>query len=206
MRRRTGLGFTLAGAGLVAALAGCAPAASEEPAPTDSGAPVATPTPTTDAPVVPVFRQPARCADLLGAATTARFAAEGRDLLGGPGGVYGGEYFAEDTFEESLGGITCVWGDEDDLASTVVISVTPVSIATRSTIVGDLLGRGLIESEIEGALTYSQIGDEVAAQAQFSVLREDSWVSVLQAIGGEDRFQEATELVDEVTERIYVAE
>ena len=69
----------------------------------------------------------------------------------------------------------------------------------------DLIELGLIESQIEGALTYSQIGDETSAQAILNVIRTDSWISVIEAVGGEDRFQQATELVDEVTQQVYVA-
>ncbi len=97
-----------------------------------------------------------------------------------------------------------MWGDEDVLASTVVISVAPVTTATRSGIVGDLIAQGLIESQIDGALTYAQIGDETSTQAILNVIRSDSWISVIEAVGGEDRFQRATELVDEVTGLVYV--
>ncbi len=84
------------------------------------------------------------------------------------------------------------------------MSVAPLSTATRSGVVSDLIERGLIESQIDGALTYSQIGDETSAQGIFNVIRSDSWISVIEAVGGEDRFQHATELVDEVTEQVYV--
>lgn len=204
MRRRTGLGWVSIAAAAVL-LAGCTPTPTPDDEP-ESPATEQTPTPeaTTDGPGVPVFEMPGECADIITAETAARFASEGRDLLGGPGGVYGTEYFPEETAEEAVGGITCVWGDEENLASTVVVSVAPLSTATRSGVVSDLIERGLIESQIDGALTYSQIGDETSAQGIFNVIRSDSWISVIEAVGGEDRFQHATELVDEVTEQVYV--
>jgi hypothetical protein len=204
MRARRSFGIALTAAVFVL-LAGCVPAPAEGG---DSPSPDPDPTPseTASAPStsVPVFEQPKKCVDIITPETAAAFAADGLDLLGGPGGKYGGDYFAEDTSEEQAGGITCVWGDEDVLASTVVISVAPVSTATRAGIVDDLISQGLIESQIEGALTYAQIGDETSTQGILNVIRSDSWISVIEALGGEERFQRATELVDEVTALVYV--
>jgi len=187
-------------------LTGCAPAPANG---TDPPAPETEPTPdetaATPSPGVAVFRMPSQCADLVRAETTAAFAADGLDLLGGPGGRYGENYFGDPSPEEQAGGITCVWGDESAPATTVIVSVAPVSTATRSGIVSALLDNGLIESQIEGALTYARIGDEVSAPGELHVIRSDSWISVIEALGGEDRFQRATQLVDEVTEQVYVA-
>lgn len=199
MRVRTVLGAVI----MVALLAGCVPEPAEsgetppsETEPTDT----ATPTPE---PGVPVFGMPELCADILTADTATAFAAAGLDLLGGPDGLYGENYFGEPTPEEKAGGITCVWGDEAVPASTVIVSVAPVTTSTRSGIVSALIASGLIESQIEGGLTYARIGDEVSAPAELHVIRNDSWISVLEAVGGEDRFQHATELVDEVTGQVY---
>lgn len=194
----------LTAATLVGLLSGCAPgpAESEEP-----GRPVATPTPTPTptpaATAVSAFEMPAQCADILTPATQARFAANGLDLLGGPGGRYGESYFGDPTPEERAGGITCVWGDEAVTASTVIVSVAPITTATRSGIVGALIENGLVESQIEGGLTYARIGDDVSAPAELHVIRTESWISVIEAVGGEERFQQATELVDEVTAQVY---
>ena len=186
-------------------LAACVPpSASDDENPSADPDPTPSATSTTPSTSVPVFEQPEQCADILSPQTVAAFEADGLDLLGGPGGTYGGDYFPEETAEERAGGITCVWGDEEVLASTVVISVAPVSSATRSGIVSDLIEQGLIESQIDGALTYAQIGDETSSQAMLNVIRSDSWISVIEAVGGEDRFQRATELVDEVTGLVYV--
>jgi hypothetical protein len=147
---------------------------------------------------------PQQCADILTDATQSEFAADGLDLLGGPDGLYGENYFGDPTPEERAGGITCVWGDENVTASTVIVSVAPITTATRSGIVGALIDNGLVESQIEGGLTYARIGDDVSAPAELHVIRSESWISVIEAVGGETRFQQATELVDEVTGEVYV--
>jgi hypothetical protein len=43
----------------------------------------------------------------------------------------------------------------------------------------------------------------VSAPAELHVIRAESWISVIEAVGGEERFQQATELVDEVTGQVY---
>lgn len=190
---------------VVALLAGCTPAPED-----DDEAPVAQPEPTatsvaTEAPAgVREFEMPRECVDIVTAETAAGFAADGLELLGGPDGVYGENYFGDPTPEERAGGITCVWGDEDAPATTVIVSVAPVTASSRSGIVSALIASGLIESQIEGAISYARIGDEVSAPGELHVIRTDSWISVLEAVGGEDRFQHATELVDEVTSQVYV--
>lgn len=189
--------------GLVA-LAGCVPAPAESgetPPATADPTPSASATPT---PGAREFAMPTECADILSAETAAAFEADGLDLLGGPGGVYGEEYFVDPTPEEQAGGITCVWGDEAVPATTVIVSVAPLTTATRSGIVSKLIANGLVESQIEGALTYARIGDEVSAPAELHVIRTECWISVIEAVGGEDRFQHARELVDEVTDQVYV--
>lgn len=204
MRVRSGFGGAVLALLL---LAGCAPA----PAAVDDGetpAPETDPTPSAspgdETPAVREFRMPRQCTELLTAETAARFADEGRDLLGGPGGLYGEDYFVDPTPEERAGGITCVWGDEEQPATTVIVSVAPISTANRSGIVRQLIDSGLIESELDGALSYARLGDDVSSPGELHVIRSESWVSVIEAVGGEDRFAEATALVDEVTARVYV--
>lgn len=200
MRIRSGVVIVAAG---LALLAGCAPAPAEggetEPPATD-------PTPTetvTVAPGLPVFEMPEQCVDILTPETLSTFAADGLDLLGGPDGMYGENYFGDPTPEERAGGISCVWGDEDAPATTVTVSVAPITTATRSGIVSALIANGLVESQVEGGITYARIGDDVSAPAELHVIRAESWISVIEAVGGEDRFQQATELVDEVTGQVY---
>jgi hypothetical protein len=184
-------------------LAGCAgpgPDASPTGGPSDSASPSPTPT---EPPIELVFTMPTDCAAILPAGRQAAFAAEGRELLGGPGGRYEGDYFLEPTPEENVGGISCVWGDESDPQSTIIISVAPVNVGNRASIVGDLIAQGLNEVLLDDALTYGQIGDEASAPAILNVLRDDSWISVIDALGGDTRFDRATELVDEVAAEVY---
>jgi hypothetical protein len=203
MRIGYGVGITTIG---ILLLAGCVPDPGAGDGATESPTAGTTPTPTatTAAPAVPVFEMPQQCADILTAETADAFAASGLDLLGGPGGRYGENYFGDPTPEERAGGISCVWGDEDDTATTVIVSVAPISTATRAGIVSALISNGLVESQVEGGLTYARIGDDVSAPAELHVIRTESWISVIEAVGGETRFQQATELVDEVTTEVYV--
>jgi hypothetical protein len=188
-------------------LTGCAasPSGGGDDSPPPPTGETATPSATTP-PQALAFEMPTRCTGLLAPQTESAFEADGRDLLGGPDGKYGENYFEEPTPEERAGGITCVWGDEEAPASTVIVSVAPITTATRAGIVSTLIANGLVESTVEGGLTYARIGDDVSAPAELHVIRNDSWISVIEAIGGETRFQEAGELVDEVTKRVYIAE
>ena len=202
MRGHAVLGVALVVVGLLVACAREPVAGGEAPPPPSGSTPSATSTPES---APPQFRMPDECTDLLTSATTAAFDAAHLDLLGGPGGVYGENYFGDPTPEERVGGITCVWGDEAAPASMVIVSVAPITPSSRSGIVAALIDNGLVESKVDGALTYARIGDEVSAPAELHVIRATSWISVVEAVGGEDRFQHATELADEVTERVYVA-
>jgi hypothetical protein len=202
MRIRSGI---VIAAAALALLAGCTPAPATGDDETDP--PTSEPTPTetsTTAPAALVFEMPAQCADILTAATQSAFAADGLDLLGGPGGQYGENYFGDPTPEERAGGISCVWGDEDAPATTVIVSVAPITTSTRAGVVSALIANGLVESQVEGGITYARIGDDVSAPAELHVIRSESWISVIEAVGGEARFQQATELVDEVTSQVYV--
>jgi hypothetical protein len=186
-------------------LVGCSPQPAdggETPGPTTEPAPIETETPQ---PGPPGFAMPEACAQIITAETAAEFAAAGLELLGGPGGVYGENYFGDPTPEEQVGGMTCVWGDEDVPASTVIVSVAPITSSTHSDIVSSLISAGLVESQVDGTLTYARIGDDVSSPAELHAIRAESWISVIEAVGGEDRFQHATELVDEVTGQVYVA-
>lgn len=206
MRVRTGV-VASAAVTLLLLLAGCAAEPADDgaqPTPSTAATPSASATTTPD-PGVRRFEMPDRCADILTPETAAAFADDGLDLLGGPGGRYGEDYFGEPTPEERVGGITCVWGDEAVPASTVIVSVAPNTPSTHSSIVSALIANGLVETQVDGTLTYARIGDEVSAPAELHVIRTDSWISVVEAVGGEDRFQHATELVDEVTEQVYAA-
>lgn len=191
---------------LLALLAGCAPVpGDQEPSPAPSVEPTTAPTAAPETPGPASFALPTSCEEMVGDTQFQAFAADGLDFLGGPGGRYGSEYFADPTPEEEAGGLTCVWGDEEDVASTVIVSVAPVSAATRDGVIADLLAQGLNEATVSGAEAFGVAGDDVSSPAILNVVRDESWISVIRARGGEASFTAATELVDTVTAEVYPA-
>lgn len=192
---------------LVLAIAGCSGPQVEEgvAVPTETPEPTPTAPPVTgEQPVSYRFVAPTTCEELLPASRLDAFAADGLELLGGPGGVYGTDYFAEPTPEEQVGGITCVWGDEQRPQTTLTISVAALSAATRAQVVADLVAQGLNEAQIGNAISYGVVGDDVSAPCVLNLVRTESWISVLGALGGEDNFMHATQLAEEVRSQVYV--
>jgi hypothetical protein len=204
MRTRIFAFLPVAGAvALVLALTGCGatpPAAPSEQAP-------GTPTPTataTDAPSARVFTMPDDCTGLLPDGRQQAFADQKLTLLGGPGGKYP-QYYADPTPEEQVGGISCIWGNEDVPGSTVTVSVAPLTTATRSNVVDGLVAQGLNEAVVDDGISYAQLGDETSAPAVLNILRDESWISVIEAVGGEAFFDEAVELANEAAAQVYAS-
>jgi hypothetical protein len=160
------------------------------------------PSPTATQPAERVFTLPADCTGLLPDDRQQAFAAEGIVLLGGPGGLHP-DYYANPTPEEQAGGISCIWGDEADPSTIVTVSAAPLSASTRGAVVDSLLAQGLNEAQLDDAVSYGQIGDQTSAPAVFNVLRDDSWISVIPAVGGEARFNLAVELAQDAAARVY---
>lgn len=199
MRMRTlALAPALLAAGV--ALAACTEAPAPDATPTGQATP--TPSPTATQSAESVFTLPADCTGLLPDDRQQAFAAEGILLIGGPGGVHP-DYYADPTPEEQAGGISCIWGDEADPQTIVTVSAAPLTASTRGAVVDSLLAQGLNEAQLDDAISYGQIGDETSAPAVLNVLRDDSWVSVIPAIGGEARFNLAVELAQEAAARVY---
>lgn len=186
----------------ILALTGCVDAGTVDPSADPSESPTISPTPSEE-PIELVFTMPTDCVSFLPPERIAGFEADGLELLGGPGGKYGDDYFLEPTPEEKAGGITCIWGNEDSPESSITISVAPVNVGNRATIVNDLIAQGLNEVRLDDALTYGQLGDEVSAPGILNIVRNESWISVIEALGGNVRFDRATEIVDEVSARVY---
>lgn len=189
---------------LVGALAACAP----EPEPIEAE-PTIEPTPTETVsaepePVTLTFTLPTDCTEILPASRVESFSAAGLELLGGPGSKFGNDYFFEGTPEQNVGGITCVFADEADDLSSIAISVAPITAATRAGIVNDLTGQGLNEDIVDGAVTYSQQGDEQGlAPAILNVVTQESWISIISVVGGPASFERAELLVSEVEASVY---
>jgi hypothetical protein len=127
-------------------------------------------------------------------------------LLGGPDGLYGDEYLLDPSPEQQAGGITCIWGPPDTEISSVTVSVAPLDSSTRPAIVTDLsVTQGLNET-VDGAATlYWKLGDTDHHPAIVNVLLADSWISVIQTVGGTDAYAEAEALAAEVHELVYTA-
>jgi hypothetical protein len=190
------------GVAICIALAACAGAPQPEPTETPSTTPSPEPT-QSQAPAEPVFGLPADCTGLLPADRQQSFTSRGMELLGGPGGKYP-SYYADPTPEERAGGISCVWGDEAAPETTVTVSAAPITASTRGTIIDDLLAQGLNEAVVDDGVSYAQIGDENSAPAVFNIIRDDSWISVIQARGGEEYFNEAVQLAHDAAGQVYL--
>ena len=187
---------------LAAALAGCAQSAPIA-TPQASSTPSASPTPTPEA-APTVFRQPALCAEALPAELIADLEVDrGLVLLGGPEGRYGLDYSLDPTPEERAGGITCIWGFGDTEVSSVTVSVAPITAESRAPIVAQLVYQGLNESVAGDANVYWQEGDTEEQPAIVNVVRPDSWISVIQTIGGRTAYDEAVEIANDAHETVY---
>jgi len=190
---------------LVSALSACA--AEEAPvAETEAPEPVPTVVETTapEPEQPPVFVMPADCTTILPQERLDSFAEQNLELLGGPGSVYGDDYFFDPTPEQLVGGISCVFAEDGTDLSSLLISVAPMSAATRAGVVNDLAAQGLNEGTTDdGAATFSQFGDEAAAPAIYNIIRDDSWISVISAFGGQVFYDEAVMIADEVAGEVY---
>lgn len=189
---------------LVIALSACAaeeePVAepeTPEPVPTivESEAPEPTPL---------AFVMPTDCTTILPQERLDSFAEQNLELLGGPGSVYGDDYFFDPTPEQFIGGISCVYAEDGTDLSSLLVSVAPISASTRAGVVNDLAAQGLNEATTDdGAVTYSQFGDEAAAPAIYNIIRNDSWISVISAFGGQVFYDEAVLIATEVAGEVY---
>ncbi len=182
-------------------LAACVGEPQEDPTerPTETSTPTPDPTQTSTS---RVFTMPDDCLGILPQSRQDALASQGLTLLGGPGGQFE-QYYADPTPEERAGGISCIWGDEDVPESTVTISVAPLTDGTRAGVVDNLIAQGLNEAVLDDGISYAQLGDDNSAPAILNIVRDDSWVSVIQALGGEAFFDEAVELAGEVADQVY---
>ena len=189
---------------LIGGLSACAPETepvAEEPTPEPTPTVVETIEPE---PVDLAFTMPVDCTTILPAARVEALAAQNLELLGGPGSVYGDDYFFDPTPEQLAGGISCVYAQDGVDLSSLLISVAPVSPANRARIIDDLTAQSLNEATTaEGALTYGQQGDESLAPAIYNVVTQESWISVISSPGGPAFYDEAVVLAGEVAAQVY---
>jgi hypothetical protein len=191
---------------LVLPLAGCAGGGeAEELTPPDEPAPVVTPSATPTAPEL-AFTLPETCVSVLPDTRLEAFEAGGLVLLGGPGGKYGDDYLLDATPEQKAGGITCIWGFADSEMSSITISIAPLTPATRPDVVESFAEQGLNEDTVGGASTFSVQGDKQLNPAIFNSLRAESWISVIQTVGGPEAYTEAVAIADEIYTQVYQPE
>jgi hypothetical protein len=187
-------------------LAGCSgDGEAQELTPPDKPTPVVTPTASPGASDLS-FTMPEECATILPQARLDAFAASGLVLLGGPDGKYGNDYLTDATPEEQAGGISCIWGFADSEVSSVTISIAPLSPSTRPDVVDSFTEQGLNEGLEDGAATFGVQGDKQLNPAVFNVLRAESWISVIETIGGPEAYTEAVAIAGEIYARVYTAE
>lgn len=199
-------------AALVTALAGCASPAAPEPAPVPitaspdpgAGEPTASARPSPAA--TGVFRMPNSCTQMLPESRLEALSAEGYQLLGGPGGLYGDSYYADKTPQQELGGITCIWGSETEDLSVLDLSVAPVTPATRAGIIERLIGQGLNETVLGEAVVYGRFGDMAGAGAVVNAVRNDSWIGVISSFGGQEHYDLATAIATEMAVAVYTSD
>jgi hypothetical protein len=190
---------------LVLPLAGCSNDGDADVlTPPDKPTPVETPTATPSAADL-TFTMPEECATVVPQARLDAFEASGLVLLGGPDGKYGDDYLADATPEQQAGGISCIWGFADSEVSSVTISIAPLSPATRPDIVDSFAAQGLNEDLVDGAATFGVQGDKQLNPAVYNVLRAESWISVIETIGGPDAYTEAVAIADEIHSQVYTA-
>jgi hypothetical protein len=146
---------------------------------------------------------PTACADILPDLRVAVLEDGGLILLGGPDGLYGDDYLAESTPEQDVGGITCIWGDDSTEISSVTISVAPLDSEAAPLIEDQLRAQNLNEAISDDGVEFGEAGDEDGSAAIYNVLRDDSWISVIETVGGEDAFERAVLIAGEVYASVY---
>lgn len=198
---------------LLVALAACAP---EEPAPAEPVAePTTAPEPTPE-PSEPsaepspepelVFTQPADCTAILPDTRVGTLEAQGLTLLGGPGSLYGDEYFGDQTPEQLIGGMSCVWGQEGVDLSTILFSVAPLNDVSRESTINDLVAQGYVPFEREdSSLAFGVLGEEGVGPAIYNLITDDAWFSVLNSLGGQTGFDESVLFTEEMRGVAYGA-
>lgn len=192
------------GLGVILLVSACGTEPGRVAAPTETAAPSATPAPTpTPAPGPADYEQPDDCLDILPPDRLDAFAEDDLALLGGPGGKYGDDYLLEPSPEELAGGITCIWGNENNDIGALSISVAPLAPATRPGVIADLTNQGLNQQTEGKVSSFGQFGDEDEEPAILNVIRADSWISVISTPGGEDSYDAAIVLSNEVAATVY---
>ncbi len=181
---------------LVLSLAGCGMGSGDAADDATTGEDVATEVEVVEL----VFTPPTDCTALLPESAVASLAAEGIELVKGPGSPSTEPIFVESqTPEELVGGISCLYsvpGDEET-GIYIILSVAPVSEDARPGVISGLLAQNLnVGQSTDGALTYWIWGDEVIVPALHNTLYQDSWYSALLQPGGRAAYDKGVALVE----------
>lgn len=207
------LATVAAASALLLTLAACAP---EQPAPTEpvaepSSEPTPSPEPSESSPEPSpepelVFTMPTDCTVILPADRVGTLEAQGLTLLGGPGSLYGDEYFGDQTPEQLIGGMSCVWGQEGVDLSTILFSVAPFNAVSRESTINDLVAQGYVPFEREdSSLAFGVLGEEGIGPAIYNLITDDAWFSVLNSLGGQTGFDESVLFTEEMRGVAYGA-
>ncbi|RZS59198.1 hypothetical protein EV141_0416 [Microcella putealis] len=207
------LATAAAASALLLTLAACAP---EQPAPTEpvaepSSEPTPSPEPSETTPEPSpepelVFTMPADCTVILPADRVGTLEAQGLTLLGGPGSLYGDEYFGDQTPEQLIGGMSCVWGQEGVDLSTILFSVAPLNAVSRESTINELVAQGYVPFEREdSSLAFGVLGEEGIGPAIYNLITDDAWFSVLNSLGGQTGFDESVLFTEEMRGVAYGA-
>ena len=143
-----------------------------------------------------VFSLPQACLEILPPEAIAKLTSGEIDLLRGPGsGSADGVYIESLSPQEERGGISCLFGNQDE-TYTYTVSVAPMTQASRAEVIDGLLAQKLNPGQtLDGALTYWIQGDQVTVPAIYNALYEDAWYEVLIFPGGRLAYEESETLV-----------
>ncbi|RZT59262.1 hypothetical protein EV140_1866 [Microcella alkaliphila] len=211
-RRASRLVAALTGGLLAVGLGACAAEPIEAPEPIAAPTTAPEPEPATEPEPEPepepelVFAMPTDCTEILPTARVASLEAQNLQLLGGPGSIYGDDFFFDETPEQLVGGISCVWGQEGVDLSTILLSVAPLNAATRAQTIDDLIAQGYIAYDRDdSSLAYGLIGDAGGPPAIYNLITNDAWFSMLNSLGGRAGFDESILLTEELRGVAYGA-
>ena len=182
---------------VLVALAGCG-GASELTLETNIAVEETAPAP--EAPQALVFSLPTSCVNLLPEAYLEELAADGIELLRGPGSPSSEPIYTDgQTPEELVGGLSCLFGlpNDEESGLSILVSAAPVDPAIRPTVIADLLAQNLNVGQTNDGtgLTYWIWGDEETVSALHNELFQDVWYSALLQPGGRPAYDRGVSLV-----------
>ena len=183
---------------LLMSVAGCAEAA-ELSLETDTSV-VEEPPPAPEAPVALVFSPPTSCVNLLPEVFVAELAADGIELVRGPGSPSTEPIYTDgQTPEELAGGLSCLFGlpNDEESGLSILLSAAPIDPTIRPKVIENLVTQKLnVGQTSDGTgLTYWIWGDSETVSALHNELFQDAWYSALLQPGGRPAYDQGVALV-----------